>query len=249
LDAISAGVCVLEREMRMARKTEGECPIATKIFIEREAKKRAISKLKMIEYYSKESGTPTSTLKSWVYEQRKKDENLSTDKPLKKKTKPERKNQLVEVAESIVKGEISDDDIRIVDKAIATAIKEETADVRAGTQTASAVRKVQKKKGGKPKPKEIDNFKRLWDECLKFADGLQLFAEGTMMPESEDEASAAIGVLDAGPTIVVQYARLGMDVEGVLKTFNMKGQNNETIERTKRLIQQNDDKNSKKHGG
>lgn len=51
----------------MARITEGECPIATKIFIEKESEKRGIPKSEMIRHYAEESGTPEATVQSWVY--------------------------------------------------------------------------------------------------------------------------------------------------------------------------------------
>ena len=51
----------------MAHKTEGQCPIATAIFIRKQADKKGSSVRKMIKEYAKESGLPKDTLDKWVW--------------------------------------------------------------------------------------------------------------------------------------------------------------------------------------
>jgi len=67
--------------------------------------------------------------------------------------------------------------------------------------------------------KEPDNFQRLWKHVLATSEGLTFFADGTIKPTTEDEANAAKGILEAGQSIIVQFARLGIDVVGTYETF------------------------------
>lgn len=76
------------------------------------------------------------------------------------------------MAAAIAGNDVSDDDIKIVDKAIAKAIKTGKAPKRVGASTAAATGKKPKKKGGF-KSKEIDNFKRLNDHFKIAIDGLR----------------------------------------------------------------------------
>jgi len=65
----------------------------------------------------------------------------------------------------------------------------------------------------------IDNFKRLNNHMKATIDGLTLFSEGTMMPETEDEAEYAKAILAKAANFIIQYARLGADIEGIYNTF------------------------------
>lgn len=51
----------------MARRTEGECPIATSIFIKKQAEQRGVSLNEVIKQYSEETGTPVRTVERWVW--------------------------------------------------------------------------------------------------------------------------------------------------------------------------------------
>jgi hypothetical protein len=134
-----------------------------------------------------------------------------------KQTKPETKAKLEEIAEAIKIETINDDDLRLVGTALAEAIKKGAAP-RVGTQVATAVRE-SFKKGVKPELKPIDNFYRLKKYALALAEGLNFWADGTMKPETEDEGIYARIVMDAAPSIIVHYARMGVNVEGILRTF------------------------------
>ena len=57
----------------MAKSTEGACPIATNIYIRKQAKKEKISLREMMRKYSEESETPYATLDNWVHPRKKND--------------------------------------------------------------------------------------------------------------------------------------------------------------------------------
>lgn len=159
--------------------------------------------------------------------------NVLNRKPMKKHTKKEVKLQLEDVAKYIKSADVADDDIKKLDLAISTVISNGTAAVRVGTATATAVKKATKKKGG-TEPKPIDNFKKL-NNCMKQAiDGLTLFAEGTMKPETEDEAEYAKAILAKAANFITQYARLGADIQGILYTF-VEGETNDDNEKYNQL--------------
>ena len=80
-------------------------------------------------------------------------------------------------------------------------------------------RKKRRKKVIKNEPKPVNNFERLKKHALALADGLQFWADKTMIPESEDEATAAHIVRDAAASIVTHYGRLGIDILGIYETF------------------------------
>lgn len=156
------------------------------------------------------------TIESRAYRKRTSDE--VKPKPPKTHTKPEVKKQLGEVAREIENGNVTDDDIKVLDKATAKAITNGKAAPRVGTATATAIKKVRKKKGGITL-KPIDNFKRLNNQMKAVIDGLTLFAEGTMKPQTESEAEYARAILAKAANFIIQYARLGADIEGILHTF------------------------------
>jgi hypothetical protein len=168
-----------------------------------------------------------------IYYDRKGGTDVPVEKPLRKQTVPEVKKQLVKVVKEIKSAKVSDDDIKKLDIVIATAITEGTSAVRVGTATATAVKNATKKKGG-VEPKPIDNFKKLNNHMKAAIDGLTLFAEGTMEPETEDEAEYAKAILAKAANFIIQYARLGADIEGILNTF-VEGETNDSNEKYNRL--------------
>jgi hypothetical protein len=165
------------------------------------------------------------SIKTKYYKAKKEKEvsNETIHKPMKKHTKPEVKKQLKVVAKEAADGKISDDDMKILDSATAKAITEGKAAVRVGTATATAVKRENKKKQ-KTKRKEVDNFKRLNNHLKTSLDGLTIWADGQMHPESEDEAECARAILAKGTYLIIQYARLGTDIQGIYDTF-IQGEN------------------------
>ena len=75
------------------------------------------------------------------------------------------------------------------------------------------------KKGGEKESKPVDNFYRLSRNALVLMEGLTFFADQTMIPETKDETIYAKMVVDNGFNIIIQYARLGIDIEAVVETF------------------------------
>ena len=80
-------------------------------------------------------------------------------------------------------------------------------------------RKAERKKTIANEPKEIDNFERLKKHALALAEGLQFWADGTIQPESENEAVAARTIRHAAPSIIKQYSRLGINIPVICETF------------------------------
>ena len=96
----------------------------------------------------------------------------------------------------------------------------EPIDTNNGVDKSKSDESIDPKKKGDPKdPKPIDNFKRLNNHMKAAIDGLTLFAEGTMTPETEDEAEYAKAILAKAANFIIQYARLGADVQGIYETF------------------------------
>lgn len=138
-------------------------------------------------------------------------------KPPKKQTKPEAKIHLEKAAKIIKAAEASDDDIKGVGDAIAEAILEGKAAPRVGTRVETAVKKQQQKGRGVTRSKP--NFERLEKHTLAVAEGLTFWADGTMMPETKEEAEYARSIRQKLPTIIVYSAKLGIDVKRVIETF------------------------------
>jgi len=212
----------------MAHKTEdGTCPIATNIFIRKQAEKRKISIRKMIEDYSKEAEIPIGTLNDWIWPKEKTAmETHSTSKPTKSHTKPEVKIQLNGVAVEIKDGGVSDDDAKVLADAIAEQITTGKMAARVGSRLETAAKKNRKKRKG-VKPKEIDNYRKLWDHVLASCDGLRALAEGIIpTPQLEEEAEAAIGIKSALPDLCLQLARLGVDLIEINEVYYKQGETN-----------------------
>lgn len=153
-----------------------------------------------------------------VYHTRKPVLNKTPAKPVKKQTKKEVKFKLDDVTKEIKVGRVSDDDTKKVCDAIAESIDKGQSAKRVGTRVATAVKKADKKiKPVEVKP--IDNFYRLKKHIVSAIEGLTFWADKTMEPETEEEAECAKIILASGANMIVQYARLGIDVEGVYKTF------------------------------
>lgn len=212
----------------MAHKTEGECPIAVSIFIRKQAEKYNMPITKAIKDYSNDSGTPEATVSNWVYPRKGKVDSNATDKPPKKQTKPEAKIQLDSVKKVIADDNATDDDIKKVMDVVADKITNGTCAKRVGTKVATAVKKASNKKGAIT-AREVDNFRRLKKHVISCIDGLTFWADNTMQPETADEAECAKIIIASAANMVVQFARLGVDVQGIYQTF-IEGDQNETAE-------------------
>ncbi len=145
--------------------------------------------------------------------------NVAVGKPAKPRTKPDTKKRILEVAQEIKKGTVSDDDAKIVGDALADGIAEGTLQPRVGTKTATAVTKAFKKGAPPRKKKEPDTFYKLSRLALSFQEGLQFWADQTIKPETKDEVQYARVVRAASTSIITNYARLGIDVVGIYDTF------------------------------
>ena len=80
-------------------------------------------------------------------------------------------------------------------------------------------RKIDIQEAKKAEPKEIDNFERIRKSVRYSIEGLTAWADRRMKPETEDEAIAAKAILGSAANMIVQFSRLGVDVEGILHTF------------------------------
>ena len=69
------------------------------------------------------------------------------------------------------------------------------------------------------KPKKIDKFEELRKSVRRTIDGLTAWADKRMVPQTEDEAIAARAIMASGANMLVQYSRLGLDIEGTFQTF------------------------------
>ncbi|MBW1732487.1 MAG: hypothetical protein JRJ75_16675 [Deltaproteobacteria bacterium] len=114
--------------------------------------------------------------------------------------------------------DVSDDELKKIGDALAEKIAKGQAAPRVGTKVGTAVRKAFKRRA-KREPKPVNNFERLKKHALSLAEGLQFWADGTMKPETEDEAIAAKIVMDAAPSILVHYSRLGLNILKIYDTF------------------------------
>lgn len=154
--------------------------------------------------------------------------NVASPKPSKKQTKPETKLQLEAARKVIQNNEISDDDLKAyIGDPLADNIASGKAAPRVGSRVATAVKKSHRKGVIKPKP-EADNFQRLWNHVKAVSEGLTFWADKTITPTTEDEAIAAKGILMAAQSIIVQFARLGIDVVGTYETFVAQEKRNDT---------------------
>jgi hypothetical protein len=149
--------------------------------------------------------------------------NPIEDNQVKKHTNPDTKIQLEEVAQKLEAGEVTDNDAKALGDALAGAIKAKTLAPRVGAGIATAVKK-SLKGNHKKEPTPINNFERLSKHALSFQEGLQFWADGTIVPESKDETVAATVVRHVSLSIITNYARLGIDVENIYETF-YKGDN------------------------
>jgi hypothetical protein len=84
---------------------------------------------------------------------------------------------------------------------------------------AKDAQKKRRKEAIKHERKEIDNFKRLKKHALALTEGLEFWADGTMEPETEDEAIAAKIIRAAAPSIITHYSRLGINIPAIYDTF------------------------------
>lgn len=66
---------------------------------------------------------------------------------------------------------------------------------------------------------KLPSFKKIKEHAQEAAKGLWAWNEGLIKPETEDEAICARIVRTASASIIVQYARLGVDVVGIYNDF------------------------------
>jgi hypothetical protein len=204
----------------MARKTEGECPIATNVYIRKQAKKEKISLREMMRRYSKDSDTPYSTLDRWVHPRKKGDvksdvkSDLNSDKSEETQTKLEKEKEFTTLRDEILSGEVSIDHVKEMGDAIAEGIEKGIYPITVGTKVQPAIKNVTKKEKKDSGAKPIGNFERLQKHILKVIVGLQAWVDGEMKPET-DEAVRAEGILAGAGRHIVLYGRLGVDVVGI----------------------------------
>ena len=149
--------------------------------------------------------------------------NISEDNSPKTQTKPETKIQLNKIKEKIKEDQVSDDDLKEISDTIAEKVTSGQSGIRVGSKMATAIKKQTKSKA-QIIPKEIDNFDRLRKHSNSHIEGLTFWADGTMKPETELEAGCARSILAGAANCILQYARLGIDVEGIYLTL-IKGEN------------------------
>ena len=81
------------------------------------------------------------------------------------------------------------------------------------------INKQTQKKKNLSKSKKTDKFEELRKSVRRTIDGLTAWADRRMIPETEDEAIAAKAIMASGANMLVQYSRLGLDIEGTFQTF------------------------------
>ena len=123
------------------------------------------------------------------------------------------------IVEAIKRGEVDDSTLTTVADAIADRIASGDSSAEVGTKMAGTVKHAFKPETPPPAPKPVDNFERLKKHAQALAEGLQFWVDGTMKPESEEEAIAARIVMDAGPSIVVHFSRLGLNIIRIWEMF------------------------------
>jgi hypothetical protein len=141
-----------------------------------------------------------------------------TKRTRRKQTPTEIRTGLKNIEAAIENDEVTDDDIKGVLSKVADKITQEKMATRVGSEVESAIKKT-RKKHRTVETRPIDNFYRLSRHALSLSEGLQLWADGTMQPETQDERNCIKTIFGAGSSIIVQYARLGVDVKNILKTF------------------------------
>lgn len=143
--------------------------------------------------------------------------------------------QLSEVVKQVKTGNVSDDDLKKLGDAIADTIDKGTSAMRVGTRVATAIKAANKRnrKRRPIEPKPINNFYRLKKHIHSTIEGITFWADGTMKPETEDEAECAKIILAGAANMIIQFARLGIDVQGIYETFIQGDQINESREKNK----------------
>lgn len=177
--------------------------------------------------YCKETGYHPNTPLNWFrkYEMpitkiagKPNNENSLLDNPLRIHTKPDDKIQLNEIKEKIKENSFSDDDLKDVSDTIAGKVASGQSGIRVSAKMATAHKKQTKSKA-QITPKAIDNFDRLRKHSNSHIEGLTFWADGTMKPENELEIGCAKSILAGAANCIIQYARLGIDVQGIYQTL------------------------------
>ena len=142
----------------------------------------------------------------------------------KEKPEPEQDNMEVCLPEKVENPNIitfdttDEDQWREIGEKMSEKIETGEIKPRVGSTVSTAVKNALRK-DVRPEPKPIDNFDRLRKKALSLAEGLNFWADGTMVPDSEDEAIAAGIVLDCAPSIIKHYSRLGVNILAIYETF------------------------------
>jgi hypothetical protein len=161
----------------MAHKTEGQCPLATAIFIRKQAEKLGVSLERMIENYAVEAETPRETIRHWVWPRKRTVKNDSTPK------------------------------VKKLDDAVGVIQKDEVADEDTGNDAGPDVTDA---------PEE---FRELWAKILFVSEKLQMWADGEIKPDNEDDKIAVRGIRASLPYLCKQAARVGVDLAKIHETF------------------------------
>ena len=201
---------------------------------------------RVLKRMDKETDIPFNTLKRWYYEKYDKNgmsnrikndptksKSLDIVEPTKiyhsgrggkregagRKKPPETQEEFwLEAIKKIETGKVSDDLIKMIGQSIAKAIDDGTCATRVGADIESSIKR-KRQKNRIPLVKEVDNFLRLKKHVLAAVEGLIFWADGTIKPETENEAIEAKIIIGAVASIVIQLARLGIDVVSVYETF------------------------------
>ena len=186
----------------------------------------------IIKEIAGESGVPVSTLHRWWAEIESETKCLKNETQQETLKEPGTKPELEKLEktwggarpgsgrkpmrELVTFDASNEDDLKMAGEVIAEKIRSGEAGVRVGKIVASAVKQTMKEMGPPPEPKPVNNFDRLWKHGLSFVEGITFWADGTMMPTTQDERMAAAGVRACIPSIIIYAARLGIDVDAVM---------------------------------
>ena len=106
----------------MAHKTEGgDCPLTVNAIIRKRAADENISLRKMVAMTAEETGIPEDTISTWFWPRKKSARNFpgTPESAVKNDgTSLEVKNQIEDVAKAIATSQISNEDIKTLDKAM-----------------------------------------------------------------------------------------------------------------------------------
>ena len=160
--------------------------------------------------------------------------NLKLDEPLEVETKAEVKITVKEVKQNIKNDELEKEDLAGILDTVADKIKEGIVAPGIVNKIATVARIAKKENAGLTVKTLKPEFERLRNHAKSLADGLALWAAGGIEPKTEEDFEDVFIIRAAMPMIITHSARLGIDIEKVLrigmdKQSNKKGKANETI--------------------